>query len=207
MTFFLSFPRVKTLSSAPAWYWALAFPYISPAGRIDQEDTSRKNGIKEHYFVDGGYVDNSGAGVVHEMLIRIQQWKAAIQSGNADEATRQRYAKLRFYVLHISNGPTGEAYIKKVNPFINDLAAPLKTLAGSYSVQTTINDSRLKNFITAIDPQSYWDLNLYRSRESIKYPMNWVISRTTLDSMDRRLQTHENLLNLIPKLPKNPLSP
>ena len=30
------------------------FPYVSPAGRI-----------RNNYFVDGGYFDNSGAGVVH----------------------------------------------------------------------------------------------------------------------------------------------
>ncbi len=187
-------PDGKDIKLSTSVVLGASFPYVSPAGRIDQPDASRKNGIREHYFVDGGYVDNSGAGVVHEMLIKLQQVKAT----SADPAVR----KLRFYVLHISNGPTGEAYVKKVNPFINDLAAPLKTLAGSYSVQTTINDSRLKNFITSIDPDSYWDLNLYRMREPIRYPMNWVISRTTLDSMDQRLRTHENIIKLIARLPK-----
>jgi len=194
-------PNGKDIKLSTSVVLGASFPYVSPAGRIDQTDTTRKNGVREHYFVDGGYVDNSGAGVVHEMLIKLQQLKAAALVGG-DQLTKNRLAKLRFYVLHISNGPAGEAYVTKVNPFINDLAAPLKTLAGSYSVQTTINDSRLKNFITTIDPDSYWDLNLYRNRESIKYPMNWVISRTTLDSMDQRLRTHENVLRLIARLPK-----
>jgi len=195
-------PKEKDIKLSTSVVLGASFPYVSPAGRIDEPNASRKNGIKEHYFVDGGYVDNSGAGVVHEMLIKLQQLKSFSLMGTGDQATKDRIKKLRFYVLHISNGPTGEAYVKKVNPFINDLAAPLQTLAGSYSVQTTINDSRLKNFITAIDPDSYWDLNLYRTRESIKYPMNWVISRTTLDSMDHRLWTHENVFRLIQRLPK-----
>ena len=195
-------PKEKDIKLSTAVVLGASFPYISPAGRIDQPDASRKNGIREHYFVDGGYVDNSGAGVVHEMLIKLQQLKTAALNGSGDQQSKDRLRKLRFYVLHISNGPTGEAYIKKVNPFINDLAAPLQTLAGSYSVQTTINDSRLKNFMTGISPDSYWDLNLYRPRETIKYSMNWVISRTTLDSMDQRLRTHENIFRLIARLPK-----
>ena len=195
-------PKEKDIKLSTSVVLGASFPYVSPAGRIDEPNATRKNGIKEHYFVDGGYVDNSGAGVVHEMLIKLQQLKSLSLMGTGDQASKDRIKKLRFYVLHISNGPTGEAYVKKVNPFINDLAAPLQTLAGSYSVQTTINDSRLKNFITAIDPDSSWDLNLYRTRESIKYPMNWVISRTTLDSMDHRLWTHENVLRLIARLPR-----
>ena len=195
-------PNGKDIKLSTSVVLGASFPYISPAGRIDQPEPARKNGIREHYFVDGGYVDNSGAGVVHEMLIKINQIKTSIINGPVGQQTKDRLGKLRFYVLHISNGPTGEAYVKKVNPFINDLAAPLKTLVGSYSVQTTINDSRLKNFITGVAPDGYWDLNLYRPRETIKYPMNWVISRTTLDSMDQRLRTHENILRLIPRLPK-----
>ena len=39
------------------------FPYLSPAGRIGR-----------NYFVDGGYFDNSGAGVVQEMIRAYYQY-------------------------------------------------------------------------------------------------------------------------------------
>ena len=91
--------------------------------------------------------------------------------------------------MHISNGPEGEILMEKVNPFVNDLAAPLKTMMGSYGVQTTINDLRLKNYLRNLygNELHYKPINLYRPREPLKYSMNWVISNRTLDSMDQRL--------------------
>ncbi|MBK8341597.1 MAG: patatin-like phospholipase family protein [Flavobacteriales bacterium] len=41
------------------------FPYVSPAGYL-------RVGEKKHYFVDGGYFDNSGAGIVQEMLLYLK---------------------------------------------------------------------------------------------------------------------------------------
>jgi hypothetical protein len=91
--------------------------------------------------------------------------------------------------MHISNGPEGDVLLKKVNPFVNDLAAPIKTLMGAYGVQTSINDSRLKNYLQNMygNGLHYKPINLYRPKEPLKYSMNWVISKRTLDSMDQRL--------------------
>ena len=167
-----------------------SFPYLSPAGRIDGLKFY-KDGPKEYpfYFVDGGYVDNSGAGVVHEMIIKLNSLRDSICKSNTDTILRNNCQKIAFYVMHISNGPEGDILLKKVNPFVNDLAAPLKTLMGSYGVQTSINDSRLKNYLRNLygNELHYKPINLYRPREPLKYSMNWVISRRTLDSMDQRL--------------------
>jgi hypothetical protein len=164
-----------------------SFPYVCPAGRIDKKvATDTNDPIRENYFVDGGYVDNSGAGVVHEMLIQLQRTMA--DTAGLDAATKARYQKLKMQVIHITNGSTGEAMVKKVNPFINDLAAPLKTLAGSYGIQTTVNDSRLENYMKSIGKNNYWNINLYRNDTSEHFSMNWVISQNTLSRVDNRLE-------------------
>jgi hypothetical protein len=167
-----------------------SFPYVSPAGRIDGLKFY-KDGPKEFpfYFVDGGYVDNSGAGVVHEMIIKLNSLRDSICKSNTDTILRNNCQKITFYVMHISNGPEGDILLKKINPFVNDLAAPLKTLMGAYGVQTSINDSRLKSYLRNLygNELHYKPINLYRPREPLKYSMNWVISGRTLDSMDQRL--------------------
>jgi hypothetical protein len=167
-----------------------SFPYVSPAGRIDGIKLM-KGQPKEYpfYFVDGGYVDNSGAGVVHEMIIKLNYLRDSICKSGTDTILRNNCRKISFYVMHISNGHQGEALMKKVNPFVNDLAGPLQTLMGAYGVQTSINDSRLKNYLRSLygNERHYKPINLYRPREPLKYSMNWVISGRTLDSMDKRL--------------------
>jgi len=171
-----------------------SFPYVSPAGRIDGLKFL-KNGPTEFpfYFVDGGYVDNSGAGVVHEMIIKLNSLRDSICRSNTDTILRSNCQKITFYVMHISNGPEGDILLKKVNPFVNDLAAPIKTLMGAYGVQTSINDSRLKNYLSGLygNGLHYKPINLYRPQEPLKYSMNWVISGRTLDSMDQRLYSSD----------------
>jgi Patatin-like phospholipase. len=169
-----------------------SFPYVSPAGRID--GYKYRNGQpKEYpfYFVDGGYVDNSGAGVVHEMIIKLNGLRDSICASGNDTLLMNNCRKLSFYVMHISNGPEGDILLEKVNPLVNDLAAPLTTLLGSYGVQTSINDLRLKSYLRSLygNELHYKPINLYRKREPLKYSMNWVISDRTLDSMDNRLHS------------------
>jgi hypothetical protein len=167
-----------------------SFPYVSPAGRIDAYKFLQKGPTEfPFYFVDGGYVDNSGAGVVHEMIIKLSSLRDSICRSNTDTVFRSNCQKITFYVMHISNGPEGDILLKRVNPFVNDLAAPIKTLMGAYGVQTSINDSRLKNYLLGMYGNNlhYKPINLYRPREPLKYSMNWVISGRTLDSMDQRL--------------------
>jgi hypothetical protein len=109
-----------------------SFPYVSPAGRIDAYKFLQKGPTEfPFYFVDGGYVDNSGAGVVHEMIIKLSSLRDSICRSNTDTVFRSNCQKITFYVMHISNGPEGDILLKRVNPFVNDLAAPIKTLMGA----------------------------------------------------------------------------
>jgi len=173
-----------------------SFPYVSPAGRIDSprknpKSSRKEDAVKAYYFVDGGYFDNSGAGVVNEMIIALKQYADTC----TDIEQKQLFKKIRLQVLHITNEPRGyEGGFKKVNPLVNDLAAPMKTLLGSYGSQTTVNDGRLKTFMRNMyaTDSAYTEIPLYRYQEdSIKYSMNWVISDWLRREMDNRLNDAE----------------
>lgn len=168
-----------------------------------------------HYFVDGGYFDNSGAGVVQEMIRAILNFTAK----STDEAFKNRVRKLHFTILHITNSPQGVADIQPVDPLQNDLLAPVLTIVGAYNMQTTVNDNRLVNFIQDIGTAGvcqgadYYPIHLYKDKEEkraqrklgdtlkeIPYAMNWFISDTTLKRMDNRLLNQPKLNALIKKL-------
>jgi predicted acylesterase/phospholipase RssA len=165
-----------------------SFPYISPAGRIN----SLKTDAGAHYFVDGGYFDNSGAGVVNEMLIAMN----SMLNDKNDPAFAPFRDKIEFHVIHISNTEPKKLSFVQINPIANDLLAPLRTLLGSYGTHTTINDQRLKNFLFGIyqNDGHYLNIDLYRGNPKIRYSMNWVISRSQLDSMTSNLHSNADIL-------------
>jgi hypothetical protein len=194
----------KDLKLSSAIVLGASFPYICPAGRIDKKQIvkSKKDGndsiyYTPHYFVDGGYFDNSGAGVVTEMIIALKQ--LMIQ----DSFLKGFSNKLDFHVLHITNDPhpDGEPILNNVNPLVNDLAAPLQTLAGAYGSQTSVNDSRLKNYIlNNIGTNNYHRLNLYQENDKLGFSMSWVISKRARDSMDYRVNTSYSVKVLLPQI-------
>jgi hypothetical protein len=183
------------------------FPYLSPAGRIGDD-----------YFVDGGYFDNSGSGVVQEMI------RGIINIGKQDSMVHgpgstlyQQIRKLHFKVLHITNSPVilDSNDIKKVAPIKNDLFSPILTILGAYDMQTTVNDVRLVNFINDINSftnnkADYTQIPLYEDAAEWKqdplnkrfqtepsYAMNWFMSDTTLHRINARLLSNPILNNLI----------
>ncbi|NDC76910.1 MAG: patatin-like phospholipase family protein [Chitinophagia bacterium] len=153
------------------------FPYISPAGRLGG-----------NYFVDGGYFDNSGAGVVHEILIELQR----IIADSLEKDPRHWLGKLRFHVIHARNSTLDEKPVGKVHPMVNDLAAPIKSLLGAYSTQTDVNNLRLIRYLRSLRGAEggYWSIDLYRKGEEDLFPMNWVISEASRRRMDERLRKH-----------------
>lgn len=191
----------KDISISSAAILGARFPYLSPAGRIGK-----------NYFVDGGYFDNSGAGVVQEII------RGIINAGKQDSIDHgsnsmlyQQIKKLHFKVLHITNSPASidSANIKKVAPIKNDLFAPILTIVGAYDMQTTVNDGRLDNFIKDINTFSYnkadyTQISLYKepgekkdSTAEQSYAMNWFMSDTTLHRINNRLYHQPRLDSLI----------
>ncbi|MBS1511939.1 MAG: hypothetical protein JST86_13915 [Bacteroidetes bacterium] len=168
-----------------------SFPYLSPAGRIDfqQCDTCK---YEPNYFVDGGYFDNSGSGVVLEMMLNLQKYIAE------DTAIKNRQ-KLEFNVMHITNENIDDITLKAVNPLTNDLAAPFKTLLGAYDTQTSVNDLRLKSYINSLYPDNdhFTKISLYVKNDTMRYAMNWVISRYVLNAINKRLDSQQELQKLI----------
>ncbi len=162
-----------------------SFPYLSPAGRINDTSADKES----NYFVDGGYFDNSGSGVVSEMINILVQ----------DSLYKTYGSKLKFYVLHATNSPQGNTVLNTVNPLVNDLAAPVKTLVGAYGTQTIVNDLRLWNQLKVMYPgpeEHYIKLNLYDKKNTISYPMDWVISDSALAAIKLRLYTNTEITNL-----------
>lgn len=153
------------------------FPYFSPAGRI-----------KDQYFVDGGYFDNSGGGIVHEMILDLQH----LIRDTLKQSPQHPFQKIRFHVIHISNQADQKNKITKTHPLVNDLAAPIKTIMGSYASQTDFNNLRLYKYLLELyeGDTTYHTINLYKKGETDFFPMNWSISELSLQKMNSRL--HQN---------------
>jgi len=171
------------------------FPYLSPAGRIDHygSDTSI------NYFVDGGYFDNSGAGVVHEMIVGIQEIiKELVRKDSSEYSYLKR---LDFDVIHITNSPVSADVLNTVNPLRNDLMAPISTLVGSYGTQTDVNNSRLQKYLQLlyVDTSHYKLADLYYNidHDTLSFPMNWSISRYYQTKMNQQLDTSLQIKQLI----------
>ena len=184
----------QDISMASAAILGARFPYISPAGRI-----------KNDYFVDGGYFDNSGAGVVQELLRGIMNsvYEDSLNGGTLCRQVR----RLRFHVLHIVNSPVDldSSNITAVRPINNDLFSPLLTILGAYDMQTTDNDRRLYNYvddlrnihdynadhsiISLYEDSTEWPKDTLRVRfeKEPPYSMNWFMSDTTRRRIVERL--------------------
>lgn len=187
----------KDISLASGAILGARFPYLIPAGNL----------ADNNYFVDGGYFDNSGAGVVQEAIQGILDImrKDSLEHGTLYKQVR----RLRFCVLHIVNSPVGPALTQwaPVRPIDNDLFSPLITIIGTYDMQTTVNDMRLYHFIDEVRAQGieadHNRISLYKEvfewpkdpvtglltdTEAV-YPMNWFMSERTRTRMDQRLES------------------
>ncbi|HUB61118.1 MAG TPA: hypothetical protein VL978_10470 [Puia sp.] len=168
------------------------FPYLSPAGRIGDQ-----------YFVDGGYFDNSGAGAVQELIRGI--YNTALADSGADPVFK-RVWRLQFKVLHILNSPIGDTTIvHPVAPLSNDLFAPVLTILGAYDMQTTVNDARLRHYLEDMKkqmhiPTDYIRVSLYENASEPPYSMNWFMSDTTINRIDRRLREYRVVHELVENL-------
>ncbi|WP_290799333.1 hypothetical protein [Flavihumibacter sp. UBA7668] len=206
-------PVNQTIRLSTATILGARFPYISPAGRINQhKNPSTENGsdtLRAHYFVDGGYFDNSGAGAVQEMIRTL----LLLAGSSKDPVIRQRATKLNIRVIHITNSPQGTVPLKPIGPFVNDLLSPLLTITGAFDMQTTVNDRRFITYmndlrdITQGGPFRSFDyipIHLYNdpahpsdSLSKGPYAMNWFISDSVRNQMDRRLKNQPRLEMLI----------
>ncbi len=179
-------PADKDMKLSTAVIMGARFPYISPAGRIGNS-----------YYVDGGYFDNSGAGVVQEMIIELERIIKDTLAVNPNHY----YKNLSFCVIHAQNG-NGASVLNKIQPFMNDLAAPVLTLIGAYGTQTSVNDWRLIKYLEDIHRNTkdtgYYPMNLYKDAAAgDEFPMNWAISNYYIKKMDAQLKKDGDVINVI----------
>ncbi|WP_126969551.1 patatin-like phospholipase family protein [Gynurincola endophyticus] len=164
----------STLTISSAAFLSARFPYISPAGRINAKNKT------VHYYVDGGYFDNSGAGFIQELL---GETKAIIDQNEKYKKYRNR---IQFKILHIKNAPRGGVKLEKTLPMVNDFLSPLITVMGAYDMQTNTNDYRLINYIS--DRAFSYDTITLVDKVRFRYPMNWVMSDFVMKRMDSLIQ-------------------
>lgn len=165
------------------------FPFISPGGAI-----------YDSYFVDGGYFDNSGAGVVQELIQGIR----AIAADSPRIARKLR--QVRFVAIHIVNSPLAEDKPHAIQSINNDLFSPLVTVLGTYEMQTTVNDNRLYTYLRELNVQKQKIntdtilVSLYKPDDTATYPMNWFMSDSLRHRMRNRLQTDSGMRKILRKI-------
>ena len=197
----------QDISMASGAILGARFPYLSPAG-----------GIANNYFVDGGYFDNSGAGVVQETLRGILNLMK--DSSQSQSVLYRQLHRLHIKILHIVNSPVDldSMNLRPVPPIKNDLFAPVLTIVGAYDMQTTVNDNRLHNYVKDIRKYSGVVaedtlISLYkeyseRPKDTLHrrfdkepaYSMNWFMSDTTRRRIDERLEEQPVLKYLITRV-------
>ncbi|HVI46431.1 MAG TPA: patatin-like phospholipase family protein [Chitinophaga sp.] len=207
-------PRDSDITITTAAILGARFPYLSPAGRI-----------QDQYFVDGGYFDNSGAGAVQEIIRGIISIGEADRHKNGDSSALYRQInRLNFKVLHITNSPVipKPGNFESVAPVKNDLLAPILTIMGAYDMQTTVNDIRLLHYINDLAvyshrSASYVQIPLYKDsidwrRDPLwerfhekgepSYTMNWFMSDTTIRRINQRLSSNRMIDTVIARMGK-----
>lgn len=159
------------------------FPYVSPAGRI-----------YDSYFIDGGYFDNSGAGVTHELILSLDKYLLE------KDSTGALYSRVDYVVLHLQNSAESAPVSGKLHPAQNDLFSPLVGISNVRTMQTRVNNGRLKRYLRWRYPQAdihrHWidynliEKNIVNGKRKLgpklmeSFSMNWVLS----DSLQRRMQ-------------------
>lgn len=192
-----SLPDSLDMRLSTAAVLSARFPYISPAGFIEREG-------RKLYFVDGGYFDNSGAGVVIEMLQAIERMRDT-------DTTRSWLKRVRPLVVHISNtAPPSRRDDGGVHQLANEVATPALTVLGTYASQTNINDDRLRDHLKRGYPgrTSYIEVNLYKSTKPVldEFSMSWSMSTMMRDRMDSLALVHPEVDRILQSLRNESLS-
>ncbi len=157
---------IRSIRLVTAGVLSSRFPYVAPAGKI-----------KDEYFVDGGYFDNSGAGIVLEYLQALED----IRKDTSDPVIAHLSPKIHLNVLQIASGLTAESKeVPAIHPLVNDLVAPILTLVGMQGSSTQIGNGLLRAYMTRLNHdhgKSFIQFNLFKSDEKEDtFPMSWVIS-------------------------------
>jgi hypothetical protein len=169
-------PEGTTLRLSTALVMGARFPYVSPAGGI------RTNGDTIMYFVDGGYVDNSGAGFVFDILQEIERRRR-----DPGDSLAPWLRRVRPIVIHIANSGGGPG-LQRVHPVTNNALAPVLAITGAYGSQTRMGNARMRRYLEQFFPDGrYFHFNLYEPGIGTPddIPVSWALSRKARVDMER----------------------
>ena len=173
----------KDIRFATAVILSSRFPYISPAGSIRQQ-----------YFVDGGYVDNAGSGIMLDFVQGIYDLtQERMDTASPTARTFEKMWKhVNLHMIHIYNSPMYKAEFDRINPLANDLVNPVMTLAGLQGSSTHIYTANLRHYFVLFNHDTASAIIKYSLYDPTKtdeegYPMSWAISGYQLERMHRRL--------------------
>ena len=183
---------VPTASAAAGM--SARFPFLSPAGYIG-------DGKQKHRFVDGGYVDNSGAETTIEML------RSLVSSQGGTD--RPNPANPDIYILlHIGNAP--ECDVAKLNPAkvspavfarcvrlgqpspatgLSELMSPIRALLNARDARNELNLRRWEREITSLQDagKEHWSHRVQMYDRGIPEPLGWLLSHRATDELRSQL--------------------
>ena len=162
-----------TMNFSTAALLSSRFSFVSPAGRI-----------ANRYYVDGGYLDNAGAGAALDFMQEVETTIPKLKG------YYKTYAEhLRFRVLRTHNGNIDDKKFKPISAMENDLFAPVITLIGMQSSSAVTNVKIFENFMeNRFNSGKIMTFELQSSAIDTSYPMSWVNSDYQLHRLQKRLQ-------------------
>jgi hypothetical protein len=176
--------KEKSVRYSTGAFLSARFPFISPAGKIDDK----------HHFLDGGLKENSGAETAEEIYRSFQQLANTFHGGNRCDSLRSipvdtleiLYNKIRIYFLSLNNSI---AATDEPGPSRNlvELIAPFQALYNNWVGNTAKADSVLR----LRHRESYFELRPTATCVGgIKptLPLGWQISDNALSAMVQSLK-------------------
>ncbi|HKH59392.1 MAG TPA: hypothetical protein VKA49_01105 [Flavitalea sp.] len=173
----------QTLRLSTGAFLSARFPFLSPAGRFENN----------YHFIDGGLKENSGAETSLEVHNAIVQSMSSPVVDSVDILARNLFNNVRFYFLSINNmiGVFDPA-VDQRNIF--EFTAPLTALINNYRGASERADQILRDKV----PSSYFTLkpvNNYLCEDSTRgfqpiLPLGWQISDQALQRIQESIFYH-----------------
>jgi hypothetical protein len=157
------------------------FPFISPSGRVPACDGDDGRHGETAFVVDGGYIDNSGAGSLVELWNRVRQ---RVDSNNSASNADGRSCIVPVFI-QIDNGydfnaatPAGRPWEMLV-PFTTAMGATRSREAQSKQLAGEIFGARLfSGGLTAknVSELARWIRIVPEAHPGVQAPIGWVLS-------------------------------
>ncbi|MGE0589854.1 MAG: hypothetical protein AB7O48_14855 [Cyclobacteriaceae bacterium] len=173
-------PPGRDLHLSSAAFISARFPFISPAGHIE-------NGTNTNFhFMDGGMKENAGAGTAAQV--------ARVAETTLRDMQDTIYNKIEIHLLSLDNGVAVDSTASEARNLF-ELMAPLKALYTNWVGNTTAADELNKrNFGHRYHKIKLDTVNLAHRGTNYTpvYPLGWQLSEVALDAMKKSLRKNHN---------------